>query len=136
MTTEQIFDVLGKVAKLGVLYVTLTGGEALCHKDFFKIAAEARRLGMALRIYSNGYLMADKKVVRRIKALNPMDPDQGRAEVPDHAAEPGRAVRDQGPGPAAGPPDHLRRRDHSQGRREPRPPRPARRRRVPHTVLG
>ena len=73
MTTEQIFEVLRKVADLGVLYCTLTGGEALCHKDFFKIAAEVRRLGLALRIYSNGYLMADKKVVRRIKKLNPIE---------------------------------------------------------------
>ena len=73
MTTPQIFDVLKKVSDLGVLYCTLTGGEALCHKDFFKIAKEVRRLGMALRIYSNGYLMADKKVVRRIKELNPFE---------------------------------------------------------------
>lgn len=73
MTTEQIFEVLRKVAELGVLYCTLTGGEALCHKDFFKIAREVRRLGMALRIYSNGYLMADKKVVRRIKELGPFE---------------------------------------------------------------
>ncbi len=73
MTTEQIFDVLKKVAEFGVLYVTLTGGEALCHKDFYKIGRETRRLGMALRIYSNGYLMADKTVVRKIKALSPVE---------------------------------------------------------------
>ena len=59
MTTEQIFSVLKKVAEFGVLYCTVTGGEALCHKDFFKIAAEVKRLGMALRIYSNGYLDLD-----------------------------------------------------------------------------
>jgi MoaA/NifB/PqqE/SkfB family radical SAM enzyme len=73
MTTEQIFEVLRKIADFGVLYCTLTGGEALCHKDFFKIAAEVRRLGMALRIYSNGYLMADRKIVRKIKELDPME---------------------------------------------------------------
>ena len=73
MTTPQIFEALRKIADYGVLYVTLTGGEALCHKDFFKIAAESRRLGMALRIYSNGYLMADPAVVRKIKDLNPME---------------------------------------------------------------
>jgi len=83
MTTPQIFEALRKVNELGVLYVTLTGGEALCHKDFFKIGAEVRRLGMALRIYSNGYLMADKKVVRRIKALNPME-----VELSIHGARP------------------------------------------------
>lgn len=73
MTTPQIFEALRKIAEFGVLYVTLTGGEALCHKDFFKIAKEARRLGMALRIYSNGYLMADKGMVRKIKELNPVE---------------------------------------------------------------
>ena len=73
MTTPEIFDALKKINELGVLYVTLTGGEAMCHKDFFKIGAEVRRLGMALRIYSNGYLMADKRVVKRIKALSPME---------------------------------------------------------------
>lgn len=83
MTTEQIFEVLRKVSELGVLYLTLTGGEALCHKDFFRIAREATRLGMALRIYSNGYLMSDSKVVRRIKALNPME-----VEISIHGATP------------------------------------------------
>jgi MoaA/NifB/PqqE/SkfB family radical SAM enzyme len=73
MTTEQIFEVLQKVADFGVLYCTLTGGEPLCHKDFFKIAAEVRRLGLALRIYSNGYLMADEKVVSKIEALSPVE---------------------------------------------------------------
>jgi MoaA/NifB/PqqE/SkfB family radical SAM enzyme len=54
MTTDELFVALRKIADFGVLYLTLTGGEALCHKDFFKIAAEVRRLGMALRVYSNG----------------------------------------------------------------------------------
>jgi MoaA/NifB/PqqE/SkfB family radical SAM enzyme len=83
MTTEQIFEVLRKVSDLGVLYCTLTGGEALCHKDFFKIAAEVRRLSMALRIYSNGYLMADKEIVRRIKELTPFE-----VELSVHGARP------------------------------------------------
>ena len=56
-----------------MLYCTLTGGEAMCHKDFFKIAREVTRKGMALRIYSNGYLLADKKMVRRIKELHPTE---------------------------------------------------------------
>lgn len=73
LTTPQIFEALQKIADFGVLYLTLTGGEALCHKDFYKIADEVRRLGMALRIYSNGYLMADRNTVRKIKALNPLE---------------------------------------------------------------
>ena len=73
LTTPQIFEALRKIADFGVLYLTLTGGEALCHKDFFKIAAEVRRLGMAVRIYTNGYLLADRKFIRRVKALNPFE---------------------------------------------------------------
>jgi radical SAM protein with 4Fe4S-binding SPASM domain len=83
MTTEQIFEALGKIREFGVLYVTLTGGEAMCHKDFYKIAAEVRRLGMALRIYSNGYLMADPAVVEKIAALTPSE-----IEISIHGAKP------------------------------------------------
>jgi MoaA/NifB/PqqE/SkfB family radical SAM enzyme len=83
LTTPQIFEALRKIADFGVLYLTLTGGEALCHKDFFPIAEEARRLGMALRIYSNGYLMADRAMVERIAALHPME-----VEISLHGARP------------------------------------------------
>ena len=83
MTTEQLFEALRKISEFGVLYVTLTGGEAMCHKDFFKIAAEVRRLGMALRIYSNGYLMADKRVVEKVLALAPTE-----VEISIHGARP------------------------------------------------
>jgi MoaA/NifB/PqqE/SkfB family radical SAM enzyme len=58
MTTPEIFETLRKVSEFGVLYLTLTGGEAMCHKDFFKIAAETRRLGMRFDL-PTGYLMAD-----------------------------------------------------------------------------
>jgi MoaA/NifB/PqqE/SkfB family radical SAM enzyme len=83
MTTPQIFDALRKIADFGVLYLTLTGGEALCHKDFFKIAAEGRRLGMALRIYTNGYLLADPAMVRRVADLKPVE-----VEISVHGARP------------------------------------------------
>jgi MoaA/NifB/PqqE/SkfB family radical SAM enzyme len=83
MTTPEIFETLRKISEFGVLYLTLTGGEALCHKDFFKIAGEARRLGMALRIYSNGYLLADKAMAKRVAELKPME-----VEISIHGAKP------------------------------------------------
>ncbi len=82
MTTPEIFETLRKVSEFGVLYLTMTGGEALCHKDFFKIAAEGRRLGMALRIYSNGYLLADKAMVKRVADLHPLE-----VEISIHGAK-------------------------------------------------
>ncbi|HUC43831.1 MAG TPA: radical SAM protein, partial [Candidatus Sulfotelmatobacter sp.] len=83
MTTPEIFDALRKIADFGVLYLTLTGGEALCHKDFFKIADETRRLGMALRLYTNGYLIADPAMAKRIAALKPVE-----VEISIHGARP------------------------------------------------
>jgi MoaA/NifB/PqqE/SkfB family radical SAM enzyme len=73
MNTTQIFEALAKVADFGVLYLTLTGGEATCHRDFWKISEEVRRLGMALRLYTNGYLLADRARVERLAGLNPME---------------------------------------------------------------
>ncbi len=83
LTTPQIFEALQKVSEFGVLYMTLTGGEPLCHKDFFKIAREARRLGMALRIYSNGYLLASMDMARKVRELNPME-----VEISIHGSRP------------------------------------------------
>jgi MoaA/NifB/PqqE/SkfB family radical SAM enzyme len=82
MTKDQIFEALRKVREFGVLYLTLTGGEAMCHRDFWAIAEEVKRLGMGLRIYSNGYLMADPAVVKRIKELNPVE-----VEISLHGAQ-------------------------------------------------
>ena len=82
MTTEQIFEALAKIREFGVLYLTLTGGEAMCHRDFWKIAEEVKRLGMGLRVYSNGYLMADPKIVKRLKELNPVE-----VEISIHGAQ-------------------------------------------------
>lgn len=83
MSTPQIFEALRKISEFGVLYLTLTGGEAMCHRDFWAIAEEVRRLGMALRVYTNGYLLADPKTVERLKALSPTE-----VEVSIHGARP------------------------------------------------
>ena len=45
MTTPEIFETLRKISEFGVLYLTLTGGEALCHKDFFKICGRGAAAG-------------------------------------------------------------------------------------------
>jgi MoaA/NifB/PqqE/SkfB family radical SAM enzyme len=73
LSTSKILEALGKIADFGVLYLTLTGGEPLCHKDFFEIAGEVKKLEMALRIYSNGYLLADPAFARRVAELTPFE---------------------------------------------------------------
>lgn len=56
--------VLTDLRELGTLFVTLTGGDPLLHPEFFEIAAAARRLGMALRVFTNGSAINDRAAGR------------------------------------------------------------------------
>jgi MoaA/NifB/PqqE/SkfB family radical SAM enzyme len=68
LTTEEAFGVLRQLKELGVLYVTLTGGEPLLRQDFWEIAEEARRLKFAIRVFTNAYLI-DDEVADRLREL-------------------------------------------------------------------
>ena len=73
MNTQEVVDALRKLAEFNVLYLTLSGGEPLVRKDFFEIAGAARKLGFALRIYTNGYLI-DEAMARKIRTIaNPVE---------------------------------------------------------------
>jgi len=72
LTTEECLRVVNMMADFGTLFLTLTGGEPLLRKDFFTIAEEAKRRHMAIRIYTNGFLI-DEAMADRMKKLNPLE---------------------------------------------------------------
>ncbi len=72
LSTEECLRVVNMMADFGTLYLTLTGGEPLLHKDFFAIAYEAKRRHMAVRIYTNGFLI-DEKMAERMNELQPLE---------------------------------------------------------------
>jgi AdoMet-dependent heme synthase len=74
LTTRECFDVLAQLADAGTLRLILTGGEILTRRDFFHIATEARRLGFALDLKTNGTLITPH-VADRIAALTPLQVD-------------------------------------------------------------
>ena len=84
LETEQVFEVLRKIADFGVLFLTFSGGEPLCRKDFFAIAAEARRLHFAIRVYTNGYLIDEAVAERLATEARPFE-----MEISLHGAGPG-----------------------------------------------
>jgi radical SAM protein with 4Fe4S-binding SPASM domain len=58
MTTEELQRVMDELAAMGVLVLTLSGGEATLRKDFLELIAYARRKGFAVRIFTNGLTMS------------------------------------------------------------------------------
>jgi len=83
MSTQEVFETLQKLADFNILYLTLTGGEPLVRRDFFEIAARARELGFALRIYTNAFLI-DAAMAKKIRDVaNPTE-----MEISIHGARP------------------------------------------------
>jgi len=72
LSKDQIIEGLHKIADLGCIFLVLSGGEPLTRPDFFDIAWAGKRLGFALRVYTNGYLV-DEIVARKMRDLMPFE---------------------------------------------------------------
>jgi len=83
LNTQQVFEALRKIADFGVLFLTLSGGEPLCRKDFFEIAREAQRLHFAIRIYTNAFLIDEAMAERLKQEVHPFE-----LEISLHGARP------------------------------------------------
>lgn len=64
LTFEEIVDLLDQLRELGVLYLTLTGGEPILHPRFWDIAKEAKDRTFALRIFTNGASLSEPAIDR------------------------------------------------------------------------
>ena len=58
---------LEELAEMGVMNVTLSGGEPLAHRDFFAIGRRARELGFVQKIKSNGHAL-NAEVAQRLRS--------------------------------------------------------------------
>lgn len=57
MTTEQIKVVMDELAAMGVLVLTISGGEATLRPDFIELLEHARARSFAIRLFTNGLTM-------------------------------------------------------------------------------
>ncbi len=66
LTANEIMKIINQMERFGILKLTLTGGEPLLKKDFFKILKSAAEKIPRVGITSNGNLI-DKKTSKRLK---------------------------------------------------------------------
>ena len=72
ISRDQIISLLEDLVEMGVFRITISGGEAFLHKDFFFILEEAKKRHFQVMIFTNG-LLIDKNNVKRLKDLYPDD---------------------------------------------------------------
>jgi radical SAM protein with 4Fe4S-binding SPASM domain len=70
LSTDECLHIIDELAELGVLNLTLSGGEILVRRDFFQIAEYAHSKRFLLRLFTNGILIKPA-LADRIAALHP-----------------------------------------------------------------
>ena len=61
LTTEEWRRVLDQLAPLGVLNLTLSGGEIFVRRDFWEIVHHAKSLHFSLTLFTNGTMIGEKQ---------------------------------------------------------------------------
>ena len=59
LSTAEVFAALDQLAEMGILFLTLSGGEATLRPDFLEIVAYARKKKFVVKLYSNGLRIDD-----------------------------------------------------------------------------
>jgi radical SAM protein with 4Fe4S-binding SPASM domain len=82
LTLAEYASLFDQLAAAGTLFLTLSGGEALCRPDVVDIMAAARERHFAVRIFTAGTLL-DEKLTADVASLHPI-----AVEISVHAATP------------------------------------------------
>lgn len=62
--TEEWKRIIDELAEMGVLFLTISGGEATLRKDFLDIVAHARKRRFAVKVFTNGLTMTRELAAR------------------------------------------------------------------------
>jgi len=70
MTTGQVFDVIDQITEAGCLYLSITGGDPMMHKDFPEVYRHAKEAGLLVTVMCDGVLVT-KRIVELFRELPP-----------------------------------------------------------------
>ena len=68
LTVKEIYNTIDEMKEIGVLHVTLSGGEPLMHPAFFEIVSYIRGKALGVDLFTNGTLIT-QSVAKTLKAL-------------------------------------------------------------------
>ena len=74
MKSSQILTIIDILAEVGMLVLTFTGGEPLLRKDFKEIYLYAKRKGMQVELFTNGFLL-DEELLQLFREYPPLEID-------------------------------------------------------------
>jgi AdoMet-dependent heme synthase len=83
LTTAELQALLGDLARVGVLYLTFSGGEVFLRPDLMELIAHARRLHFDVRLKSNALLITPARA-QQLRALGVRQVD-----ISIYSADPG-----------------------------------------------
>jgi radical SAM protein with 4Fe4S-binding SPASM domain len=70
MSTDKVFSVIDEIVAAGTLYLLITGGDPMVHRDFKKVYRYAREQGLLVTIFCDGILVNDD-IIELFKELPP-----------------------------------------------------------------
>ena len=68
LTTDECFDLIRQLARMGTREVTLIGGEAYLRRDWLEIIREIRRQGMDCTMQSGGLNLTEDRIKAAVDA--------------------------------------------------------------------
>lgn len=75
LSADQYLALLKELQRMGVMNITLTGGEPLAHPDFFLLGSKAKKLGFIVRVKTNGHALRENTVRRIQEEIDPFNLD-------------------------------------------------------------
>jgi len=70
MSTDKVLGVIDEIVAAGTLYLLITGGDPMVHRDFKKVYRYAREQGLLVTVFCDGILVNDA-IIELFKELPP-----------------------------------------------------------------